>query len=457
LNSAAPGTTDSIGSADIVGEGRRGDAKGAALRLVDVTVSLGGFPLLSNINWRVEPKSKWALVGANGCGKSTLLKAILNDLSGDSDIGENFLAIDGFITVGTKQKVGYLKQTATGGSTLSVFDEAASAMRDIAIARTKLRLAEQKVASYDSDNYSNDIHSSSNGVGGELEHDLKLLEKAREHYERVGGYVQEKEVTTLLQGLGFTDFSQKCSDLSGGWQMRVSFAKLLLSKPSLCLLDEPSNHLDRSARAWLANYLKNYDAGAMILVTHDVELLNACEHIAEISGDCGSLQVYKSCTHTQYLQQKKDRAIAATTEYEKNMEKVAKLQAFVDKYGASATKASAAQSRVKQIEKMKSAGLLDPPTCSTSKVERFKPRLQLPDPPAPQGTDANDANDNNDGGVLLALRDNAVVGYTTNNGLNDSDSGENSVSLISDIELEIQQGMKVLIRGPNGAGELSYS
>ena len=100
------------------------------------------------------------------------------------------------------------------------------------------------------------------------------MENARDRYKRLGGYIQEQEVATLLKGLGFTNMTQPCDELSGGWQMRGSFAKLLLSKPSLALLDEPSNHLDRSARAWLANYLKNYDGGAMVLVTHDVELLN---------------------------------------------------------------------------------------------------------------------------------------------------------------------------------------
>jgi ATP-binding cassette subfamily F protein 3 len=416
---------------DVVGEGRRGDAKGAALRLVDVAVSRGGTTLLSNIDWRVEPKSKWGLVGANGCGKSTLLKAILNDL-GDYDKNDalnDFLDVDGDITIGTKQQVGYLKQTAVSGSTLTVFDEAASAMKEVATARANLKAAEEKVET---------------SLPDDLDQNLKALDLARERYEMVGGYGQEQEVASLLKGLGFTNLTQTCDELSGGWQMRVSFAKLLLSKPSLALLDEPSNHLDRSARAWLANYLKTYDAGAMVLVTHDVELLNACEHIAEITSG-GSLQMYKSCTYDQYLQQKRDRAYAAAAEYEKNMEKAAKLQAFVDKFGASATKASAAQSRVKQIEKMRAQGLLDPPTdTGITEIQRFKPRLKLPPPPPPQGGALQGEND--DDGVLLSLRNGAAVGYT-------KDESNEAVQLITDIEFDIQQGMKILIRGPNGAGK----
>jgi len=423
---------------DVVGEGRRGDAKGAALRLVDVAVSRGGSTLLSNIDWRVEPKSKWGLVGANGCGKSTLLKAILNDLGSfdKNDALNDYLDVDGDVTIGTKQQVGYLKQTAVSGSTQSVFDEAASAMKEVVSARDALREAEQTVETSE-----------------DLDRDLKALDAARERYERVGGYVQEQEVSTLLKGLGFTNMTQPCDELSGGWQMRVSFAKLLLSKPSLALLDEPSNHLDRSARAWLANYLKKYEGGAMVLVTHDIELLNACEHIAEITSG-GSLKVYKSCTYEQYLALKRERAYAAAAEYEKNLEKAAKLQAFVDKWGASATKASAAQSRVKQIEKMRAEGLLDAPTDeAVSNLQNFKPSLRLPDPPPPQGGAFGGGDDVGDDGVLLSLRNGASVGYLGEGDDDESSTATTTTTLVSDIELDIQQGMKILIRGPNGAGK----
>jgi len=437
IGSTISPSSSSIDDVDVVGEGRRGDAKGAALRLVDVAVSRGGSTLLNNIDWRVEPKSKWGLVGANGCGKSTLLKAILNDLGNyeKGDVLNDYLDVDGDITIGTKQQVGYLKQTAVSGSTLSVFDEAASAMKEVVAAREALRSAEATLE----------------GSSENLDRDLLALDAARERYERVGGYLQEQEVATLLKGLGFTNTSQPCDELSGGWQMRVSFAKLLLSKPSLALLDEPSNHLDRSARAWLANYLKDYEGGAMVLVTHDVELLNACEHIAEITSG-GSLQVYKSCTYDQYLALKKERALAAATEYEKNMEKYHKLQAFVDKWGASATKASAAQSRVKEIEKMRAQGLLDPPSLEVSEVERFKPRLQLPNPPPPQGGAGGTEGDD---GVLLSLRNCASVGYLSddNDGSSPNAVSEEDNELISNVELDIQQGMKILIRGPNGAGK----
>ena len=170
-------------------------------------------------------------------------------------------------------------------------------------------------------------------------------------------------IYSYIIGLGFDDsdiFGQKCDELSGGWQMHVAFAKLLLSEPKLCLMDEPSNHLDAAAKKWLANYLATYDGdGTMILVTHNVELLSSMDNITELTQPSGTMQIYKSCTHDQYLTHKQEWAKASIVEYEKYKEKAAKLQDFVDRWGgASATKAKAAQSRVKALEKMKREGLL---------------------------------------------------------------------------------------------------
>jgi ATPase subunit of ABC transporter with duplicated ATPase domains len=393
----------------------RGDARGAALLLEEVAISRGSSQILRNIDWRIEPKAKWGLVGANGCGKSTLLRAIMEEIG-----------YDGKITVGTTQTVGYLQQTAVAGSTKTILDEASSAMHQVQAARQALHRAEAAVVA----------HGSENPPESSLDDDLQLLDEAMERFEQVGGYQQETVVSEMLHGLGFTNLTQPCNELSGGWQMRVSFAKLLLSKPSLALLDEPSNHLDRSARQWLANYLKKYDDGAMILVTHDKELLDSCQHIAEITSS-GTLQIYKSCSYSQYLQLKQERAASALSEYEKNSVKAAKLQQFVDRFGASATKASAAQSRVKQLEKMRDQGLLDSPDADVMEVQRFKPRLKLPSPPKSVGD------------VLLGLQANAVVGYRSN----EEDGRETDMPLVHSVDLEIQRGMKILVRGPNGSGK----
>lgn len=317
------------------------------------------------------------------------------------------ISYEGKITIGTTLTVGYLQQTSISGSNLSVFDEACSAMVEITKAKDELQLAEKLVA----------------GSKAPSEKDLARLDKAIQKFERIDGFKQEHEVSSMLKGLGFQDMDQACNTLSGGWKMRVSLAKILLSKPSLCILDEPTNHLDRGSRRWLAEYLKNYEDGAMILVTHDVELLDAMASIAEVQPGGQGISIYKSCTYSEYLALKQKRQESAEREFRKNTEKAAKLQEFVDKYGASATKASAAQSRVKQLKKMKEMGVLEAPMLE----QKFRPSLRLIEPPS----STND--------ILMKLTAGSI-GYDARS------------PLISHANLEIRRGMKILIRGHNGCG-----
>lgn len=369
----------------------RGDARGAAVLLENVSVYRGSAPIVRDIDWRVEPRTKWALVGENGAGKSTLLKAMVGEIPHE-----------GAITIGLKGRVGYLQQTAVAGSSKTIYEEASSGMVELQKVKYDMELATE--------------------TG-----DWEALERATTRFEAMGGYQAEQKIANVLKGLGFTNLDQRCDQLSGGWQMRVAFARLLLSEPALALLDEPGNHLDDAAKKWLAKYLVDYQgSGSMILVTHDVELLKSMDHIAEVVPISGSLQIYKSCNYDQYLQLKEERAAAAVSEYERNAEKAAKLQSFVDRFGASATKASAAQSRVKQIDKMKDQGLLDAPDLGVV-AQRFKPSVVLPDPPRVVGE------------VLLSLKD-ATIGH-------------NGKALVSGVTMDVTKGMKLLIRGPNGSGK----
>ena len=378
-----------------------GDTRGAALRLENVAISRGATPLLNNINWSIQPNERWGIVGINGAGKSTLLGAITGTVRMD----------EGKALVHSNVRVGYLRQSAVSGSTKTVAEEARSEMTHIEEAKIELEAATKVVEDGD---YSEEA--------------LDKLATAQEHFETIGGYQQEQMVDSVLKGLGFEpeDSDRLCSDFSGGWQMRIALARLLLSKPSLLLLDEPSNHLDSSAKDWLGKYIASYD-GSVVLVSHDVSLLDvSVNSIAEIAGN--TVVEYRSCSYNKYLEEKEFRAASAQAEYERNLEEAARLQAFVDKFGASATKAKSAQSRVKMLEKMKKEGKLDPPPVAVVARER-DPELVLPPPPKPNGE------------YLMKMKD-ATIGY---------DPSE--PPLLKNINLKIPRGMKLLLRGPNGAGK----
>lgn len=283
----------------------KGDTKGANLLLTDLNISTGaGNPILKSINFRVDPKERWGIVGPNGCGKSTLLGAITGTVRID----------EGEALVASKVKVGYLKQTAVSGSTKTVREEASSEMDEINNARLLLEKLETQIAN-----------------GDASEKTLNDLADAQARFADVGGWTQEQDVDLVLKGLGFqpADSDRLCSDFSGGWQMRIALARLLLSQPDLLMLDEPSNHLDSSARDWLATYLSNYQ-GSILLVSHDVALLSkAVNSIAEVSGQ--TLIQYVSCSYEKYLSEKEFRAKSAMAEYERNVKEAARLQGRIAK------------------------------------------------------------------------------------------------------------------------------
>ena len=185
------------------------------------------------------------------------------------------------------------------------------------------------------------------------------------------------------------------------------------------------NHLDSSARDWLGKYIATYD-GSVVLVSHDVGLLDtSVNSIAEIVGN--TLIEYRSCSYNKYLEEKEFRAATAQAEYESNVEEAARLQSFIDKFGAG-TKAKSAQSRVIMLEKMKKEGKLDPPPMAIMRDTKI-PELVLPPPPKPNGE------------YLLTLSG-ATIGYNPA-----------EPPLLQNIDLKISRGMKLLLRGPNGAGK----
>ena len=231
-----------------------GDTKGAAIVFEDIAISRGSNQILSNVNFRIERNQRWGIVGPNGVGKSTLLGCLTGTVRKD----------EGQALIAPKLRLGYLRQTAVAGSTKTVFEEAASEMYDINEARKRMDIAQAAVE-----------------AGDTSDEALEALDNASADFTSAGGWTQEQDVDTVLKGLGFQpeDSDRLCSDFSGGWQMRIALARLLLSRPNVLLLDEPSNHLDSSARDWLGKYLASFEGMLAILNGKDFSQLEFVRNI----------------------------------------------------------------------------------------------------------------------------------------------------------------------------------
>eukprot|EP00466_Bigelowiella_natans_P019138 jgi/Bigna1/57178/fgenesh1_pm.5_\ len=355
----------------------------------DLLVGVGDSDLVKDVDLKILPGYRYGIVGQNGVGKSTFLKILTGDL----------LPVHGSIFVDAKASVGYLKQTAVSGSQLSVEDEVKSQMHKLNAAKKELQQAEL------------------DSQADPSERNLLALEAAQEGFQNTGGYTVESRVSKVLSGLGFKpkDFSRKCSEFSGGWQMRIALARTLLSDPSLLLLDEPTNHLDSSAKNWLSGYLSAYE-GTLMIVSHDENLLDrACNRILEIQSQ--KLDEYR-CGLRQFRKERELRIQQQKAAYERQQEEIQKLEGFIEKFGAKATKASAAESRKKQLSKM---DRIEAPT-----GKRKKPILKIPPPPP------ND--------VYVAHLENATFGW-------------NSEPLIKEGDWRIEKGERWVILGENGAGK----
>ena len=193
-------------------------SSGAALDLKGVSVAVGNNDIVTNIDWTVMPKERWAIVGKNGVGKSTLLRAITNT-------GGELVAIrEGNVIIAKKARLGYLEQKGVSGSTNTVRVEVSSRMDRLTAATSALEEAEKRVSEGDASDEA-----------------LTALEEASIEFEAAGGYTVEQKISNVLKGLGFNeeDYDRLCSEFSGGWQMRIALARLLLSEPDLLILGTP--------------------------------------------------------------------------------------------------------------------------------------------------------------------------------------------------------------------------
>jgi len=284
--------------------------------------------LFEGVDWLITNHDRVGLVGANGTGKSTLLK-ILGGLE----------TLDyGSISIARGISAGYLPQEGLTLSGQTVFAECMSVFSNL---RDMEREMEELTARM-----------------SEVDHGSPEYAQVAERYQRIehefqmrDGYAIEAQVGSVLMGLGFgkEDWYRQTDEFSGGWQMRIALAKLLLEKPNLLLLDEPTNHLDLEARNWLEDYLTNYPY-AFVLISHDRYFLDVTvSKIVEIWNK--RIHFYPG-NYEHYLEQKTQRQEQLEAAYRNQRERIEQLEVFINRFRYQATKAKQVQSRIKELERM---------------------------------------------------------------------------------------------------------
>jgi ATP-binding cassette subfamily F protein 3 len=298
------------------------------LQLQDVTKAFGEKTLLEHVTWQVGDRDRVGLCGPNGAGKTTLLKMLAGMDEPDA----------GFIQKPNALTLGYLPQDGLSHSGRTVKDEASLALK---------HLLDLKAEMHDLEGRLGDTSLS------EAEHEAVLTRysEVQDRFRLSDGYQIELKVATVLRGLGFEPAVQdQLSDhLSGGWQMRLALAKLLLSEPDLLLLDEPTNHLDLEARNWLEEYLVAYPH-SVILVSHDRYFLDAVvTHIADLT--LRKITEYHT-NYTKYLEQREANLERLRAAKRQQDEEIQRVEEFINRFRYQATKAAQVQSRIKMLEKV---------------------------------------------------------------------------------------------------------
>jgi ATP-binding cassette subfamily F protein 3 len=298
------------------------------IQLSELTKSFGDRVLLDHVTWQITARERVGLCGPNGAGKTTLLRMMAGLDEPDS----------GAILKPASLTVGYLPQDGLTHAGRSVFEEAASAFGQLLAMKTEMHSLEERLG---------------DTTIPEPEHDAMLARYShlQDRFRLGDGYSIDLKTATILQGLGFrpADFERQTETFSGGWQMRIALAKLLLGQPNLLLLDEPTNHLDLEARNWLETYLNEYPH-AVILVSHDRFFLDSVvTRIADLT--LRTLTDYVG-NYSDYLVAHEARIEQLRKAKREQDEEVARVKMFIDRFRYQATKASQVQSRIKMLEKV---------------------------------------------------------------------------------------------------------
>ncbi|HET7208659.1 MAG TPA: ABC-F family ATP-binding cassette domain-containing protein [Terriglobales bacterium] len=284
--------------------------------------------LFEDANWLITPQDRVGLVGANGSGKSTLLKI----LAGLESLDYGSLSTNKGISFG------YLPQDGLSLSGRTVFDECMSVFAGLRELEREMEVLTHRMAEVDPSS-------------AEYAQVAERFHRIEHEFQTKDGYALESKVGTVLNGLGFgkEDWSRQTEEFSGGWQMRIALAKLLLQQPNLLLLDEPTNHLDLEARNWLESYLQEYP-NAFLLISHDRYFLDVTVNkIVEIWNK--HVHFYPG-NYDKYIEQKNQRREQLEAAYRTQRERIEQLEVFINRFRYQATKAKQVQSRIKELERM---------------------------------------------------------------------------------------------------------
>lgn len=357
--------------------------------------------LWSDVVLQLNAGERWGLVGPNGAGKTTFLKILMGLETPD----------EGRVSFARDIRVGYLEQETKLSKDTTALEEVVQSAHEVVRLQSLLSDQEHQIAQLSSS-------SLDTAQQKELDELLANYSKNQENFERLGGYELQARAQQILGGLGFPveDFHKLACEFSGGWQMRISLAKLLLKHPDLLLLDEPTNHLDLESVAWLESFLSSYD-GAVLMVSHDRAFMDACvSHIASIENK--RVMTYVG-NYTRYLKQREDNLIQLSAKREAQLRDIAHMQVFIDRFRYKPTKAKQVQERVRRLEQIKSELVVLP---QASKKVHFN----FPAPPRTADT---------------------VVSVE-----HVSKHFEDSV-VYNDVNVVLYRGDHVALVGPNGAGK----
>ena len=358
------------------------------LTLSGISKAYGGRVLFADVTLQLNRGDRVGLVGPNGAGKSTLLSMILGEESAD----------DGEVILERNVTIGHLPQESMPIGDETVTELAMSVSPEM----TKLR---RIIKAWDNDHPTEALHPE------------EIHDNVHDRFNELGGYQLEAKAKQILAGLSFRekDFDRPAREMSGGWVMRAHLAKLLAQEPDLLILDEPTNHLDLDSLIWFQEYLQGYP-GAILVISHDREFLNSLVgSIVEIR--MSKLMRYRG-NYDEFLVQREAAEVQLLAAYKNQQREINSLLDFARRFGAKASKASQAQSKLKQVDRMEK---IEAPTSEARKVSFTFPQPQR------------------SGLKAITLKD-IHFAY-----------GQNVV--YSGVDFEAERGQRVVLVGPNGAGK----